>query len=167
IPLFYGQNVTYQSNILSFYSYIIDSPLMQALAEYSTSDYQIGNGTLFAPYIETNPNLTPSYENDIYLYLSILPDLSGACSNVCGYSPVALHNLEALASVQMVKAITNGAGGYIGYSGWASNSSKGNAGGGITDGVCAWTQYPLYDVNMNLFVVGKIWSNSRQKIQSL
>ncbi|KAJ3347154.1 hypothetical protein HDU83_002360 [Entophlyctis luteolus] len=122
------------------------------------------NGISLCPYYcsITDAIFIGDISSSLFLIYSVIPDMSGACASVCGSSPDALHNLQALSSVQLARAITNGANAYTGFSGWFDSTS-----GGVTDGPCAWSQYPLYDSDHHLFVVGKIWSNVLQMVISL
>ncbi|KAJ3285939.1 hypothetical protein HDU79_006932 [Rhizoclosmatium sp. JEL0117] len=86
-PIFYGPDVAFATEIVSYYKTLVKSHYMDLLSEYNTSNppQTIGYGTVNDPYFETNPVPNLEYNSTLASYLRRL----------------------AFASQQMVNAITN------------------------------------------------------------
>ncbi|KAI8616604.1 hypothetical protein BC830DRAFT_190731 [Chytriomyces sp. MP71] len=86
-PIFYGNTTQYQSGLTKFYNFLVTSPIMDLLSQYSTKATKLSYGTVKPAYVEQKP-LSSINDTQIQLYLRNLVKAGTLKPNKNSYYPL-------------------------------------------------------------------------------
>ncbi|KAI8611267.1 hypothetical protein BC830DRAFT_1084180 [Chytriomyces sp. MP71] len=86
-PIFYGNTTQYQAGLIKFYNFLVTSPIMDLLGQYSTKTTKLSYGTVKPAYVEKKP-LKSINDTQIQQYLRGLVKSGTLKPNKNSYYPL-------------------------------------------------------------------------------